>query len=447
MGSRGRNAVLLVAASSAAAAGCALLIGEPEPFTFAGASDAGGPDVATSDAARADDAASDAQPTYNDIADAKAWSAFDLTTIDPRLGGFFGAAFDGRYLYLAPNRLGGGLIARYDTQGALEAKTSWSVFDLSLIGQGDETFAGAIFAGGAVYFVPHERRSDGGVFTGTVLVRLDTSEPQKFETALPWLTFDLTQVANGLGSFFGGAFDGRYVYFAPWSGIRRPARYDTLASFVAASSYATFDFSSVGVANASYLGAVYDGKLVTFLPISGPALQADTSQDFTSPSGWKVRSLPADAGGIADIVGGGTFDGRYVYGAPGFNDEGRLFRIDSTVDLTNAGAVSFTTLDDPSLAFFGAVFDGRYVYLVPGTNGSDADRSTVVRYDTTQDFAASASYGRFVTTTLGANAKGFGGGAFDGRYVYLVPLTGSTIVRFDAKSPPSLPAAYHGSFL
>ena len=38
-------------------------------------------------------------------------------------------------------------------------------------------------------------------------------------------------------------------------------------------------------------------------------------------------------------------------------------------------------------------------------------------------------------------------GAFDGRHVYLLPAGASgSLVRFDAKSPPSMPLGYGSSF-
>ena len=44
---------------------------------------------------------------------------------------------------------------------------------------------------------------------------------------------------------------------------------------------------------------------------------------------------------------------------------------------------------------------------------------------------------------------GFMGAAFDGRYVYLAPYFTSVVVRFDAKTPPSIPQlpGWTGSFL
>jgi hypothetical protein len=50
-----------------------------------------------------------------------------------------------------------------------------------------------------------------------------------------------------------------------------------------------------------------------------------------------------------------------------------------------------------------------------------------------------------------APAKGYAGALFDGRYLYFVPTGDGTVgsglvARFDAKSPPSMPSFYSGSF-
>jgi hypothetical protein len=39
-------------------------------------------------------------------------------------------------------------------------------------------------------------------------------------------------------------------------------------------------------------------------------------------------------------------------------------------------------------------------------------------------------------------------GAFDGEYVYFAPFAGTTIARFDARSPPAMPPlpGFFGSF-
>jgi len=60
------------------------------------------------------------------------WSAFDTATVSPAARGFFGGAFDGRYVYFVPHWDGGadGLVTRYDTQAPFVAGSSWSMFDV-----------------------------------------------------------------------------------------------------------------------------------------------------------------------------------------------------------------------------------------------------------------------------------------------------------------------------
>ncbi|MHC4779328.1 MAG: IPT/TIG domain-containing protein [Planctomycetota bacterium] len=60
-----------------------------------------------------------------------AWSAFD----SGREAGFFGAAFDGRYVYFVPHENNTGKhseVVRYDTTGGFSVQGSWSSFDPDL---------------------------------------------------------------------------------------------------------------------------------------------------------------------------------------------------------------------------------------------------------------------------------------------------------------------------
>jgi hypothetical protein len=75
--------------------------------------------------------------------------------------------------------------------------------------------------------------------------------------------------------------------------------------------------------------------------------------------------------------------------------------------------------------FGGGTFDGRYVYFA-GNAGK------VARYDTTQAFDAAAAWSNYAAAT----ASGFGGAVFDGRYVYFVPYmrsgaSASIAARYD----------------
>jgi hypothetical protein len=92
--------------------------------------------------------------------------------------------------------------------------------------------------------------------------------------------------------------------------------------------------------------------------------------------------------------------------------------------------------------FVGGTFDGRYVYFVPWDTG------IIARVDTTAPFTASSSW-QFLSIDVGSGS-GYQGATFDGRYVYFAPYgTGPTpkYVRFDAKSPPSLPPKPQGGTL
>jgi len=212
-----------------------------------------------------------------------------------------------------------------------------------------------------------------------------------------WTTFDLSTTADGgVVGYIGGAFDTRYVHFAnDWH-----TRYDTTKDFAAAGSWSSLP-SFPNSTNTER--AAFDGRYVYFPPYwgdryVGTIVRYDSQSTFTSQASWT------------------TFD----------------------LSTVNVGAVGFQ----------GAVFDGRYLYLVPSENGANyfgpSFDGVVARYDTTAAFASSSSWATFDISTVNAAAKGFRGGAFDGRYVYLVPGPGlfieyttnpnTFVSRYDSRS-------------
>jgi len=89
------------------------------------------------------------------------------------------------------------------------------------------------------------------------------------------------------------------------------------------------------------------------------------------------------------------------------------------------------------LRFIAGAFDGRFVYFVPLIG------VTLLRLDTQGDFAALASWTAqdlydITEETLSSTHDGV---AFDGRYLY---ITGREILRFDARTAGPLPAAVKG---
>jgi hypothetical protein len=134
----------------------------------------------------------------------------------------------------------------------------------------------------------------------------------------------LTTVNGLAGNFVGGAFDGRYVYFAP-RGSAIVARLDTTAKrFASIASWATYDVTRVvasgDVGGAEYAGAAFDGRFVYFVPTGGGAtilVRYDTQSTFTDDCAWSTVDLAkyaGDAGAVSYV--GAVFDGQYLYLIP-----------------------------------------------------------------------------------------------------------------------------------
>jgi hypothetical protein len=392
------------------------------------------------------------------------WSTFDTTTLPLPGGRFSGAVYDGRYVTFVPSAISNGadVEARYDTTGDFTSPGSWSTFDtLSLPvpdgGAPAQGFHGGVFDGRYVYFVPYK---SGAVYDGRV-VRYDTfpleggapdadaGEPDAHDAAIPdaedsgvdahdagvadaqdsstdahesgaadagpppvppqWSSFDVaTQNASAIG-FFGGVYDGRYVYLVPFynegtinSGYSGwVARYDTTLPFTSIPSWASYDTSQLtGGKSFGFQGGAFDGRYVYFVPSRGTVVTRYDTQggDFFSSGNWSAYD-------VSPLIGP-----------------------DASADTGH-----FTT----------AGFDGRYMYFVPSFAGFGG----VVRYDTFSTFSSPCAWSEFDFSQYNAQAQNFAGVVYDGQYLYFVPV-GSVVTRFDTKSPPSMPnlPSFRGSF-
>ena len=444
----------------------------------------------------ANDDAADAADPLPDI-DAGPWDYLDLTLADSRAGeGYEGSAFDGRYLYLVPHT--NSLVARFDTKARFRSLAAWSFFPAGSVrtsldagdddaGAMDKGFVGAIFDGRYVYFIPW---SNMGA-PNTVIARYDTT--LDFETRESWTLFDLATVNANAGGCIGGVFDGRYVYFVPddnASGVDGlMIRFDTQAAFQDPASYASFDVTTVSPSAGGFFSGVFDGKYVYFAPFSGSVggsgrsgvvARVDTTLPFTDAASWSVFDVTTVNAGAAGF-NGSAFDGRYVYFVPGNNGmpDGILARYDSTAPFTSASAwqtTDFSAQLPGAMGFGGAVFDGRFLYLPPYSSTLGTLTDLFVWYDTTTPFGSAGDAGpasdggdagdgadagdaggsgdggsgpalqSFSLTSLYFTAKGYVGGGFDGQYVYLTPFNNGLVVRYEAKTPPGLPP-HIGSFL
>jgi hypothetical protein len=334
--------------------------------------------------------------------------------------GFFGALFDGRYAYFSPQHDGQerhGKVLRYDAHGPFAAASSWAACDAShTSGLDTRGYYGALFDGRYAYFVP---RTDGKNLHTRVL-RLDTQG--EFKDKASWSAHDVGQAI----SYQGGAFDGRYAYFAPGyepgpSG--KVLRYDARGEFADPASYALYDAGQTsGLNSTCYDGALFDGRHVYFAPLAqgGIALRYDARKEFADPRSWEAWD--ASAQGLGPCVGL-VFDGRYLYYVPYAHS--RVVRFDTEAAFADPEAWAMyqagRTSGMKTVGYDGGAFDGRYVYFVPFWEGEDLARgfhARVLRCDTQREFTAPESW----EAADGApNPGGFNGGAFDGRYLYFAP--------------------------
>ena len=352
-------------------------------------------------------------------------SFFDTSLSSGTVGYYSGAAFDGRYIYLAP--LGdeslniSGSVTRYDTTGSFSDIRSYTTFDTRKVSTFCVGFRGAVFDGRYLYFVPAWY---------TYVARYDTRE--NFNVTSSYTIFNLSFFDNG-AKYYGGVFDGRYVYFSPYE-TSTITRYDTTLSFTVTSSYTAFSLSSITpqIQNIS----TYDGRYVYYMAPTGGSdgaytvIRYDTSQPFRSSGSYtcfNMKDISSTAGAV-----GAVFDSRYLYFVPYRGT--LLIRYDTQRNFNSAE--SYATFDvtniDTSLGTFkysGGVFDGRYVYFAP-------DNGVVLRYDTTQNFYLSSSYTAFSTFALNSRSQKFLAAVFDGRRVYFVPYRYSILTRIEAYPGP-----------
>jgi hypothetical protein len=320
-----------------------------------------------------------------------------------------------------------------DEPGAFRARAAGEVGGMSTVG-----YAGAIFDGRYVYFVPSK---DQAGLHGHVM-RLDTHGD--FDAPESWMAYDAaTTGEGGATGYLGGTFDGRYVYFAPQGGPvhGKVLRHDTSGDFLSSASWSMHDAGATdGMTARGFQGAVFDGRHVYFVPHNngvgsgwnGIVLRYDTRALFEEPASWEAWDAGSTGGQSTKGYSSAVFDGRHVYFIPNFDGarHGRVLRFDTFGEFKTKS--SWTVYDAghtdglDTTGYKGGIFDGRYVYFVPYVPPSSG-HCNVLRYDTTGDFADSSSWDAFnASRTDGLATEGYHGAAFDGRRVIFVPYQGAS---------------------
>jgi len=268
------------------------------------------------------------------------------------------------------------------------------------------------------------------------------SEENTFSSIQRWDQIAMSSAQGGTAlddAFAGFAFDGRYVYFTSTNSDTFVS-YDTTQAFTSIDAWEQIAMSSAqgntALDGAYAAGVIFDGRFIYFTPVNSDTfIRHDTARPFTAISSWQQIGMNSAQGNTVLDGGysGAAFDGRYVYFGAFSSDT--FIRYDTAASFTAiaswaqmpmSSAQGAVALDQ---AYQGAAFDGRYVYYVPRTS------VTMIRYDTTASFTAIASWEQiaFSSAVGGASpgSEAFAGATFDGRYVYYCAVNSDTFVRFD----------------
>ena len=381
---------------------------------------------------------------YTKISKENNWETMSLSTAQNSAltdAAYFGAGFDGRYIYYCPYYADNFL--RFDTtKDSITVAGNWEQMSMSTAQGGvalDSAFNGVVsFDGRYMYYAP---------WYSNTFVRFDT-KGTSFATAADWENMSMSTAQGSTyldAAYISTIFDGRYVYYSS-SSAATFLRFDTQGtSFTTAADWQRMNMSTAqGAADlpTAYYGTLFDGRYVYYVPQDALTfLRFDTQgTSFTTTVDWETMSASTAQGaaGIVDSYDGGGFDGRYIYYCPSSSES--FIRFDTQ-------GTSFTTATDwqkmnmstamsaawHGTAFSVAVFDGRYMYF--------AHRIFALRFDTQgTSFSTYTDWSAIRTDTAIDGAAGdyhFRGAAYDGKYIYYTPQNLDTIVRILA-SPSEL---------
>jgi hypothetical protein len=375
------------------------------------------------------------------ITDMNNWEWHDATNATSMndVKGFVGAVYDGRYLYCSPwykdtdAEKESGKVLRYDTHLPYDDDASWVVYDAEHEDgfSGIRGLEGAVFDGKYVYFVPlhHE-----GIYWAKVL-RYDISK--EFTDPDSWEVFNAESLdpEGTMAGFVGATFDGKNIYFIPnpFSTHGKVLRFNTTEDFFSESSWDIYDLSDYDpdyFPDNGFFGGVFDGQYLYFVPFNegGKLLRLNTKADFHSRDSWTsvtFESLFPNSGIDFDRnFSGGVFDGRYIYFSP--VTQGSVVRFDTRGEFDDSLSwemVIIKNIDGINGVYggVGPVFDGRYVYIPP-MHGIYGRSGKFVMYDTYKEFTDLNSWGTKDLGKVDFDLRGFEGGVFDGQHVYFVPM-------------------------
>jgi len=297
------------------------------------------------------------------------WEAYDAGTTDGlTTKGFWGnPVFDGRFVYFVPNYNGAknGIVLRYDTLQPFKSSAAWEAYDAGAIGGlSTKGFYGAVFDGQYIYFVPN----NNGAYNGIVL-RNDTTLP--FKSASSWAAYDAGSMAGGNARGYSGAVvDDDFVYFSPYNNASGDhgniLRLDRRLPFTSSSAWAVFAATGVH-ADCKCFGAPGADEQYIYFPNLSKSLilRYDKSKPFSVASSYEYFDL-STIDPFANTHDCCFFCGQYVVFSPSSYD---MLAYDSSLPLSDPGAWSFLDCgraDNLDVwGNLGVFADPNYFYFAP----------------------------------------------------------------------------------
>lgn len=245
-------------------------------------------------------------------------------------------------------------------------------------------------------------------------------------------------------------FDGRYVYYIPYTNTSL-VRYDTTQPFDVTASWTSINLSSTFNTNwIGYRSAAYDGRYMYMIPdtnLSAPhgyVVRYDTASAFTATASWTSYDVSVNGATWKGFYGC-SFDGQYLYLTSFVNDvafTGTIVRYDTTKTFnTTAGWTSYplSSTSTQHVGYASSCYDGRNMYFLTFLNNASSFTGLLSKYDTSQPFDSTASWTTVALSAFNTMWCGFINMLFDGKHIYFTPYSANTpsgtFIRYDVSRP------------
>ena len=304
---------------------------------------------------------------------------------------------------------------KFKGYGSVYDETQW--FDGYTQAANEMSFSTAVYDGhGGVWFPPYLASAGGK----PVLLRLDTAtgEMTNYNSWPSGVTF----LTSGNGNFSTCLYNEGYVWLIP-NGCNAVIRVDITTGEMTA--YKNFPAGFVGGGNA-LRGAIYDNENIWMVPCNGNmVVKLDTATGImTGYNGWPTGFSFTSGGSTGKFQGAVKDAHGYMWMMP--EGANMFVRINLSTGVMNGYLLSSIPGFIPgTYSFCGGIIDANG-YIWPIARGA----SNLLKINTDPAYAGDIEKIAWSGGYSWVN-EAFTGGAFDGRYAWMIPYEADCILRVD----------------